>query len=1088
MRKSTRRIFAIALAVVMVLTSMASAVFAAGTDNSTTYQDSANILKGYGVFVGDGSGNLMLNQQLTRQDAVVIALRLMGKKDAEFQNYTTPSDFTDITNPYYLPIIGMAQDLGLVEGMGDGTFGFDQLISAQQLETILLRSLGYQITGDIYANVPQMAQQEGITNLTTVSGNTEITRDIVAQMMLNTLNTNVKDSQVKLGVKLGFIQEKPPVAALEISSASAATDSSVKVTFNRAIEDTSKITFVLTGTAPIQTTVAWNNAKTEATLTAPSVLLAGAYTVKAAGDTFTAGKDTATLSVVANGAAKIQFANTNLVKAAGNTATLNFQITDNYGVDITKNVAASDLTIASSKTLSAAPFTLDANNAGLMTVSFTSPLDYLNADKTVSITIIDTKTGAAGTATLTSVAQAQADSVTLGAVQFPVTTPVTTKVLTANVTAAYIPVALKDQYGNAITDKNALGASDLLLIKSDSRMNLTLENYTDTNNNKGIRIDVDTTGITTAETATVTAVTSLAGKSSMSTLNIQEPAKPDKLSLGSATGIVAAQDQANTLIIPITAFDQYGVQLTPSDIASNANKFTVNGNGIPVAIATSGDYKGELVNTGAMPAKGTYVITVSTGTNVATSTVSINDKAYEQTIQVDTTPAANLLMGSVAKVNYKFVDQYGRAIQNPSAATVVKLSTGNANILKVNGIAANPADITTNAAAVAGSNHVSVTTNGNQGADTLTAKLYDQTGTSVLSTVSSSFNVTSGVPSSLTFSIADVPSINAGYAAAPAFSGVGANAQYAAVLNLIAKDANGLTYAIPSNRILGISSSDNTVVGVVQSADANATIKAQQGAMIVYGLTSAFQATDPSTATKTATVTVTVSTDNGPVQVTKTITVAKAAPAVAKVVIADTALDNTNPYVLATNAKVLTSISGLTSDITNQAAYIFTVDQYGVYTQINNPALTVVNMDRFTGTMGYANNKLVFNKQQILANQDVYVMYQAGNGVYGSLLVRASDGATTLDTTAPTATGDFTNANGAIVTVNFSKAMDPATLVQANFSSVAGGAITAFSIGANNQSVTMTFTTALVAGNTVAISNNVKDLAGNRIATLTLTK
>ncbi|HCT64566.1 MAG TPA: hypothetical protein DIC60_04780, partial [Lachnospiraceae bacterium] len=216
MRKSTRRILAIVLAVTMILTSMATAVFAAETSNdASTYADSANILKGFGIFVGDENGDLMLEQQLTRQDAVIIALRLMGKQDVEFETYEMPSDFTDILDEYYLPIIGMAQDLGLVEGMGDGTFGFDQLVTAQQLETILLRALGFEITDDIYADVHQMAQEMGLTNLVTADGTTEITRDIVAQMMLNTLNTNVKDTEEKLGVQLGFMEEEPQLAALE---------------------------------------------------------------------------------------------------------------------------------------------------------------------------------------------------------------------------------------------------------------------------------------------------------------------------------------------------------------------------------------------------------------------------------------------------------------------------------------------------------------------------------------------------------------------------------------------------------------------------------------------------------------------------------------------------------------------------------------------------------------------------------------------------------------------------------------------------------------------------------------------------------
>lgn len=1005
-------VLAVPVAAADQTTATTTATTSATVTQPATTSDAANFLASKKLLLGDDSGNLMLDKELTREEMVVILSRLMGQESIAKTYPTDNMTFADVpAGDAYAPYIAWAQDNMITQGYDETTFGFGQSLTAEQTKLFFARVLGYTNLTD--AEQLAKADEVGITAGSTADNNTAIKRADMALLMSNTVYAKTS-AGVVLGEELKVLEPaQPPVAALEVASATVANASAVKVTFNRAVADTSKVTFALTGVVTVPTTVTWNDAKTEATLTAASTLLAGVYTVKAAGDTFAAGKDTATLTVVTNGAAKIEFTSDKLIKVAATVApfpaTLRYKITDNYGVDITSSTLASDLTVASSKTTTGNAFTIDPLNPGVMTVNFATALDYQNTEKTVAMTIINTKTGVAASATLNSSAPAQADVVTLGAVTYPVTSPATTKTIVKNATSAYIPMTLADQYGNAITDANKIGANDIYYSKSDSRLKLVAENYTDSSNKQGIRLRVDTSDITTAETASVTAVTTLAGKSSSITLNIQEAVKPDKVSLGAQTAIVAANDPANTLVIPITSVDQYGVQLTKDDIASAGNlTVTTSDATFKVAVATTGDNKACLVNTSVMPLKGTYVVTLSTGTNVATYTVTVNDAAYEKTIQVDTTPATNLLTGSVAQVNYKFVDQYGRAVKTPSAARVT-LESGNTNIITIAGAAHTATSLfDTNASAVSGNNKVSISTAvpATQGADTVTAKLYDKDNTSVISTVTSSFNVTSGVPSTLTFSVADVQTLYANPAysttTGPAFN---ANDQYAVALNITAKDGAGTTYAIPASRILSVASSDPSVVGTVTLATTGATITAQQGNAVVYGIGgtgTSFQTTDPATTTKTATVTVLISTDNGVQQVTKTVTVAKAAPQVTKVVFSDTALDSHNPYGMPTGAKEVTSLGSSVEEIAGgtlnsvvypgQPIYIYTVDNYGVYTQVAPTTLTAVNVDRFSGSIGYVSNKLVFTASQIKANQDVYVMYTASNGVYGTFVIRATNG------------------------------------------------------------------------------------------------
>jgi phage tail sheath protein FI len=94
------------------------------------------------------------------------------------------------------------------------------------------------------------------------------------------------------------------------------------------------------------------------------------------------------------------------------------------------------------------------------------------------------------------------------------------------------------------------------------------------------------------------------------------------------------------------------------------------------------------------------------------------------------------------------------------------------------------------------------------------------------------------------------------------------------------------------------------------------------------------------------------------------------------------------------------------------------------------------------------------------------------------------------EATIPTAEATFGLTPFKQVIITFNKAMNAATLVQGNFSSTVGGAIDTFVKDASNTFVTITFTNALAAGDTVVIGAAVADSLGNPVvlAERTLTK
>ena len=146
--KNSIRFISFLLVILLALTSLPS--------NISAESDSGEILRELGILKGDLSGDLLLDQPLKRQDAVVLLSRLLGEEETA-ENYPRNPSFTDIADPYYIPFIAWAEDNGLTEGVGNGLFGFDEFLTNQQLMAFLLRSLGYEFYGAQYGLVPGKA-------------------------------------------------------------------------------------------------------------------------------------------------------------------------------------------------------------------------------------------------------------------------------------------------------------------------------------------------------------------------------------------------------------------------------------------------------------------------------------------------------------------------------------------------------------------------------------------------------------------------------------------------------------------------------------------------------------------------------------------------------------------------------------------------------------------------------------------------------------------------------------------------------------------------------------------------------------------
>ena len=106
---------------------------------------SLELFLGVGVD-GDGDPIFALEQELTRLQALVLTIRLLGL-EREALAFAGLNPFGDVPE-WGVPYVAFAFEIGLTNGISAELFGSEQLVTTQQFTTFLLRALGYSDTQD----------------------------------------------------------------------------------------------------------------------------------------------------------------------------------------------------------------------------------------------------------------------------------------------------------------------------------------------------------------------------------------------------------------------------------------------------------------------------------------------------------------------------------------------------------------------------------------------------------------------------------------------------------------------------------------------------------------------------------------------------------------------------------------------------------------------------------------------------------------------------------------------------------------------------------------------------------------------------
>lgn len=167
-----------------------------GVHAATPAVEAGNYLKSIGVYQGDtGTGNLRLEDHITRTEFSVLAVRLIGKSDRE-PSYKGVTAFKDVSSSFWgTGYINLAVAENLMQGdPATKLFRPDGQITYAEATTVLLRILGYEKgldTKNWPTSYMNKANELKITKNISIQPNAPITRGDIAILIYNSLGIQI---------------------------------------------------------------------------------------------------------------------------------------------------------------------------------------------------------------------------------------------------------------------------------------------------------------------------------------------------------------------------------------------------------------------------------------------------------------------------------------------------------------------------------------------------------------------------------------------------------------------------------------------------------------------------------------------------------------------------------------------------------------------------------------------------------------------------------------------------------------------------------------------------------------------------------
>jgi len=645
------------------------------TDLNSTFKPYVEALYGAGVTSGKGT-TYGTNENITRGDFANLLYKAMGVKPVVAESIKPIDDITvdegtkleDVKLPEKVTVVysdksekeaSVKWDTSKVDTSKPGTYKVEGTVD------------GTNLTASVNVVVKEVAKPESIKPIDdiTVDEGTKL-EDVKLPEKVTVVYTDKSEKEASVQWDTSKLDlSKPDTYKLEgtvdgtdlkasvnvvvkavapkVESVSAINAKTLKVTFNKAVDDTKAKFEVKKGSVTVNVAKTTFSAdKKSVELELASKLFEGEYTVNVTG----------LADQALTGSVKVENEKVAKIELLGEVAPINakdkkqatvaYRVLNQYGEDITKSPIATSIEWHASSGVTAAD-----DDKGLLTL--TKSDDFKTGDK-VALTGINTSTN-----TVVSGVVTVSDASATDTVEFDGVYNKDGKEFSGDLDVSDFALLLtaKDQYGKTV---KADQVNDDVVFTSSNPSVLTVDKAYDEQgkdkNQVGLKFKAGS-NYANGGKVIITAISKSSGKVSQFEVNVKAAPKLDTFTLSAPTDVVAAGE---TVKIPFTAVDQYGNAVTKYDDLKD--KVTFSSDNAKLEEDASGnaylEYK-------APDTKGLQVLvaTVAGSGKVSQLTIDVKDAAYPATIEslkdVTTTVSKN---GSVkiGLSNLVVKDQYGR--------------------------------------------------------------------------------------------------------------------------------------------------------------------------------------------------------------------------------------------------------------------------------------------------------------------------------------------------------------------------------------------------------------------------------------------
>ncbi|MDO4562349.1 MAG: S-layer homology domain-containing protein [Clostridia bacterium] len=197
--KNLNKALALIVAIAMVASFGTISALAAFPDvpSDASYAEAANLLNELGILTGDENGNFNPDKTLTRAEAAALIVRTLGMESAAVASAGATS-FSDVpADNWAAGYVNVAEQQGIINGMGDGTFNPSGELTYEQIIKIIVAAIGYTPRANVSGGYPSgyllIASQTGITRGATGTTGQPVARSTVARLIYNALEVEMME-------------------------------------------------------------------------------------------------------------------------------------------------------------------------------------------------------------------------------------------------------------------------------------------------------------------------------------------------------------------------------------------------------------------------------------------------------------------------------------------------------------------------------------------------------------------------------------------------------------------------------------------------------------------------------------------------------------------------------------------------------------------------------------------------------------------------------------------------------------------------------------------------------------------------------